>query len=231
MSALATLRSLFAHPAPGLLFAAHSRAGVGERAFSSPHRAEPPPPADQAAALVALCAANPLAHADLIEFYLAHNGAELCLLWHDDGETEEAALTLLPISYWDGITSEWSTGHLRDFMSGCDMYTHGTWRVIAQMPSEGMCLTYFFDGEHEGESLACRMCCIGLDGYLGFEETLAMGFGAFASEFSRDPAAFFNRIGFCCGVSGNGGNFGDPVDLYLPDVHAHPSLRPGRARI
>jgi hypothetical protein len=168
---------------------------------------------------------HPAAHGDFVECYERINGAAVCVLWESINTREIAALTLLSIEDWEVATEPWSSGELAGFMQGCAMFTRGTWRVIAELPSESQCLVYFFDGEHEGRALAGSMFCLGLDGILGFEEVLAPSFAEFIGELTRDPAALLDRIGFCWHIMRDARvGWGDPVEAYVPDVRGHPDL-------
>lgn len=224
-TALSLLQTFLAHPAPGLLYAPHDGAKLGERAYTTSHKCEPPPTARSLEALQKLCERAPRELADVRAVWERWDGVDLLKIQDPDVENVYA-LSLLPIGEWDRASAAWHEGgDCSDFMRDCEMYTRGTWRVIGQLSSEGMCLVLFFDGEHEGAPLAGRMFCLGLDGYLGFEEELAPNFSAFVAEFTRDPARFFDRLGFTPSVSSRYGCFGDPIQTYMPDIRGHPSLQ------
>lgn len=221
---LEAFRTLLSHPAPGLVFGAHQFAGVGERAYATPHHAAPPPSRPGMQLLESLTAKHRDALSDVVEVYSAHDGLGFCELYDRDMDRTVPALRLLPISGWEEATEEWRSGDCSRFMEDVAMYHAGQWRVIGQMPCEGLSLVVFFGGDYEGKPLAGRMFCLGLDGYLGYEEELAPSLDAFARSFAADPAAVFKRIGFGWGVETERGNFGDPIQSYVADVRGHPSL-------
>jgi hypothetical protein len=224
-TALEQLRAVLAHPAPGLLFAPHERAGAPERVYATPHEAGKTPPNAEIATLTKLASANPAALGGLVEVYSAMNGVSLCVLYEDINDRDVPAIAVSPIAEWEEATEPWVSGEMAGFMDGCEMYGHGTWRVIGTLACEGQSLVMFFDGEHEGQPLAGRMFCIGLDGYLGYEELLAPSFDAFVSDLTSDPAALLNRVGFSWHVTAaDGAIFGDPPEAYLRDVRGHRSL-------
>jgi hypothetical protein len=208
------------------VFPAHKWAPAPERAYATPHRAARGPSRAETAELARLAGSGSTELAALVEVYSQHNGAELCLLQDGLNQREVAALTLLPIQQWEEATEPWRDGEIAEFMEGCELYRSGTWRVVAQLPSEDQSLVTFFGGVCRGEPLAGKMFCIGLDGLLGFEELLAPDFGAFIQEFTSNPAAVFERIGFCWYVKGKDGTYGDPIEGYVPDVRTHPHLTP-----
>ena len=135
--------------------------------------------------LQAIMSGHSEVHRPLLELYRETNGAALCILWEDINEREVAALTLLPVEDWDPATEPWVSGDMASFMQGCEVFTRGTWKVIAQLPSEGQSLVYFFDGVCGDKPLAGSMFCIGLDGLLGLAADLA----AVPSTGGPDPAA------------------------------------------
>jgi hypothetical protein len=223
--ALEQLRAFLAHPAPGLLFAPHERAGAPERVYATPHEAGGTPSKKDLATLAALTKANAADLDGLVRTCTAMNGAAFCTLYEGTNDRDVPAVALLPIADWDEATEPWVSGEMAEFMEGCEIYTRGTWRVIGVLPSERQNLVMFFDGEHEGQRLAGRMFCIGLDGYLGYEEPLAPSFDAFVSDLTSDPAALLGRIGFGWHVTAKDGKtYGDPIEAYLADVRGHASL-------
>lgn len=225
-TAIAEIESLMAHPAPGIVFAAHARANLPQRAHPSCHAWGGRMTAAEREELTALAAGSPEL-ADLVDVYERSNGVYLFYMKCPHCDESHWGLTLLPISEWAPATAVWQAdGDCASFMEGCDLYSKGQWRVFASMPSEGMHLVQFFSGEHEGKKLAGKIYCIGLDGYLGFQDEVAPNLSALMQDIARDPAAFFDRLGFCWSVAVDEGCFGDPIDEYIADVRDHPDAAP-----
>lgn len=224
---LDALRRFINHPAPGLVFAAHEHAAAPERAHATPHEAGSPPSAEQLRTLDQLTSDNPKAFRALREWYTAHNGAALCILWDQHTQEQTAALGLLPIELWHEATKPWCTGgEFAELTESCPLYTAGHWRVIGTLASEGLSLVMFFGGTYEGIPLAGRMTCVGLDPALDVEDVLAENFEEFIDDFTTDPAEFFERVGFTWGVTTDKGSFSDPVAEYVSDIRNHPGLKP-----
>jgi hypothetical protein len=215
------------HPCPGLVFPVHERAMQPERAYPTPHLLGGPATPAELRELDALIFPSRSSHQTLLAFYAMHDGAFLLRLCRPDDDEDAGAVSLLPISQWREFTQPYlEGGDMAWAMENCPLYTHGNWRVIGVSPSEGLSFVMFFDGEYEGRALAGRMFCIGLDGYLGYEEELASSFDDFLDQIGRDPVAFFDKIGFCWHIDmGNGSGFGDPIGGYVPDVRKHPAFR------
>lgn len=225
-NALARLETLLAHPAPGLVFGPHKRAMLARRAHASRHERGGVMSSAERQELDRLVGGRPEL-ADLRELYECFDGARLFSLKCPRCDDPHWGLSLLPVSEWDAATGRWRAGgECASFMEECTLYTRGEWRVIAATANEGMSLVQFFSGERDGESLAGRIFCIGLDGVLGFEEEVAGSLSAMMDEMVRDPAAFFGRLGFCWSVESDHGCFGDPVESYVADVRGHPDAAP-----
>ena len=226
-SAMASIRELMAHPAPGLVFGPHERAKLPRRAHPTRHKSWSPISERERAELDGLIAGAPEL-ADLAELYAWSNGLDLFALPGPGGDEQAWALSLLPVRQWAGATARWLPGgECESFMEECELYHNGTWRIFATFPSEGMNLVLFFSGEYEGRALAGRIFCLGLDGYLGFEDEVAPSFSALMQEIGRDPAGFFDRLGFTWEVQSPAGWFGDPIEAYVADVRDHPDAKPG----
>ncbi|MEQ8845092.1 MAG: hypothetical protein RIB58_09580 [Phycisphaerales bacterium] len=222
-SAVASIQELMAHPAPGLVFGPHERAKLPRRAHPTRHTLSSPIGERERGELDRLIAGAPEL-ADLAELYAWSNGVDLFALPGVGGEEQAWALSLLPVRLWAGATALWMPGgECESFMEECELYHNGTWRVFATFPSEDMNLVQFFSGEYEGRALAGRIFCVGLDGYLGFEEEVAPNLSALMDEVRRDPAAFFDRLGFGWEI----GLYGDPIEAYVADVRDHPDAMPG----
>lgn len=163
----------------------------------------------------------------LVELYKKSNGVDLFNLKCPNCEVPHPALSFFPVSEWEAVTAPWLPGgDMASFMEGCELYVNGVWRVIATFPSEEMRLVAFFKGQDNGEDMAGRIYCIGLDGYLGFEEIVAESVDALLESIVNDPAAFFNRVGFSWHVDTDHGCFGDSIDGYVPDQRLHPDRAP-----
>jgi len=154
---LHAFRAMLSHPAPGLVFAAHEFAGVGERAYATPHSAAGPPSASDLRLLESLAAKHRDLLGGVLETYAAHDGMGFCELYDRGMDRVVPALQLLPISEWEDATEVWRSGDCADFLDRDGMYQGDRWRVVGQMPSEGVCVVVFFDGEHEGKALAGRV--------------------------------------------------------------------------
>jgi hypothetical protein len=222
-TALTTIEGLMAHPAPGLVFGTNEQANLPRRAYPT-HHAWGGVMSEQERRELTTLVAGSVQLGDLLELYQRANGVHFFYLKCPHCDEPHWALSLLPVSDWSAATSEWKPGgDCAYFMEGCDLYSHGEWRVIASTPSESMRLVQFFSGEHRGEQLAGKIFCIGLDGYLGFEEEVAPSLSALMQEITRDPVAFFNRIGFGWSVGTDLGCFGDTMEQYIPDMRDHPN--------
>ena len=225
-TALTGIDDLMAHPAPGIVFGEHERAKLPRRAYPSRHAWGSAMTADERQELIGLVADSPQL-ADLLALYDRSNGVQLFYLKCPHCDDPHWALSFLPVSAWAEATAQWQDdGDCAPIMEGCELFTHGQWRVIASMPSEAMHLVQFFSGEHGGEQLAGKIFCIGLDGYLGFEEEVAPSLSALIDEIKRDPAAFFDRLGFAWMVDTGEGCFGDEIEQYIADVRGHPDAAP-----
>jgi hypothetical protein len=225
-TAIATLETLLSHPAPGVVFSEHDRAGVPCRAHPSRHQWRGVLNSEDRATLDRLVGGNP-ALSDLKTVYERSDGVDLFYLKCPNCDEPHWALSLLPVSQWHAATAQWKDdGNCAWLMKGGDLYQHGEWRVIASMPSEEMRLVQFFSGEFEGKPLAGRIYCIGLDGYLAFDEEVAPNLSALLEDLLRDPAAFFERVGFSWTVDTGEGHYGDPIDGYVADVRGHPNGAP-----
>ncbi len=212
-------------PAPGLVFGAYDEFKIPERAHASPHGIAPRAGWLARRQLKRLTRGNP-ALADLVEFFTKWNGLRICTMWDDLNHRDIGAIDFLPIKWWSEQTRPYIDGDMVWAMKHCEMYKRGTWRIIARLHCEGMGLVIFFDGQHEGESLAGKMFMVGLDGLLGYEEVLAPSFSAFLEEFVANPAAWFERIGFSWHMRdpATGDWLGDVIREYVPDVRDHPAL-------
>ncbi len=216
-NAMTSIQELMAHPAPGLVFGPHERAKLPRRAYPTRHKSWTPINQNERGELDRLIAGAPEL-ADLAELYAWSNGLDLFALPGPGGDEQAWALSLLPVRLWAGATAHWLPGgDCEAFLEDCPLYDHGSWRVFATFPSEGMNLVQFFSGEYESQALAGRIFCVGLDGYLGFEEEVAPNLSALMEEVVRDPAAFFDRLGFGWEV----GLYGDPIEAYVADVRGH----------
>ncbi|MCC6968784.1 MAG: hypothetical protein IT434_01050 [Phycisphaerales bacterium] len=221
-TAIAAIESLMGDPAPGLVFGVHERAKLPRRAHPSRHAWGSEVTTAERKELIALTAGSPEL-ADLLDVYERSNGVHLFYLKCPNCDEPHWGLTLLPISEWATATAVWQAGgDCASLMEGCDLYHKGQWRVIASMPSEEMHLVQFFSGEHDGEKLAGKIYCIGLDGYLGFQEEVAPNLSSLMQDIAQDPAAFFDRLGFGWTVEVDEGCFGDPIEQYIADVRGHP---------
>ncbi len=227
MTALDHVNAMFSDPAPGLVFSKHERAAKPRRAHPTPHTWKGSMTGAERAVLDALAPPGDAALADLRALYARSNGVDLFTLTCPDCDDPHPAVQFLPVGEWEEKTAAWKPGGMcASFMEECPLYTCGEWRIIATLASEGMSLVMFFSGEHEGEPQAGRLYCIGLDGYLGFQELLAPDLGTLIGDIRRDPAAFFKRLGFSWVVNGEAGSFGDEIEGYAPDVRAHDAYAP-----
>jgi hypothetical protein len=225
-SALECIDELLSHPAPGLIFAAHDRLGLPRRAHPTPHlfKGAMSELEDQELARLANGAAT---LQGLIDFYRRSNGADLYILKCPNCEVPHPAISFLPVSEWAAATAAWQPGGEMAFcMEGCDLYAQTTWRVIASLPSEEMRLVQLFSGQYQGQDVAGRICCIGLDGYLGFDEVLAESFEGLLASIIKAPADFFNRLGFSWIVETDQGRCGDVIEGYTPNLQSHPDRAP-----
>src|SRR5690606_18923521 len=146
MTTLERISVFLSHPAPGVVFGALAEANLPRRAHPTRHEAPMSPGRPEFGLLLELAGADQDAHRDLILLYERYNGLRFCLLRAPDSGEEVPALHLLPVADWDDATAPWlGEGEMAYFMEDCEMYRHGTWRVIARLSSEAMCLAYFFD--------------------------------------------------------------------------------------
>lgn len=165
--------------------------------------------------------------ADLMELYEKSNGVDLFYLKCPNCDEPHWALSFLPISEWAAATAHWQPGGDCGWCTeSCELYKLGTWRVVASLPSEELRLVQFFSGEEGEKKLSGKIFCIGLDGYLGYEEEVAPSLSALLDEIVRDPAAFFKRLGFSWVFQTDEGYFGDVIGSYLPDMRGDPDAQP-----
>ena len=225
-SVLESIDALMAHPFPGLVFKPHGDAGVPRRAHPTPHLLKGAM-SEQEQQELAQLAGGASALQGLVDFYRRSNGADLYILKCPNCEVPHPAISFLPVSEWAAATAAWQPGgEMASFMEGCDLYTQTTWRVIASLPSEEMRLVQFFSGHYQGQDVAGRICNIGLDGYLGFEDVVAESFEGLLASIINDPAEFFNRLGFTWIVETDQGCYGDPIEGYTPNLQLHPDRAP-----
>lgn len=228
MSLPASFLDLFNHPAPGLVFGPHERAGVGRRAYHAPHFLPGRPLWWRRRLVRKLASRHPAALADFVEFYTAHDGCALCIRPDTLNGGYAAALTFLPVAVWSAAIRPFLRAGDRAWaLDELPFYRSGEWRVFAASPSESTCLTIFFDGEHQGRSLAGQIYYISLDPVLSMKEPLAPTFADLLDRIGRDPAAFLSDMGYCSHVQSEQGDYyGDPAEAYTPDVRTHPDHAP-----
>ena len=225
-TALAAIEEFMSHPAPGLVLEQHEEANLPRRVHPTRHEWLAAIGPKERAELHRLVA-DYHELADLKELYERSNGVKLFYLKCPHCDEPHWALSFLPVRDWARASKVWRKGGMSSWaLEECDMYTHGEWRVIAILPSEQMNLVQFFSGEYEGQKLAGKIFCIGLDGYMGFEEELAPSLSALLEEIQRDPAAFFNRLGFSWMVQTDEACFGDSIGGYMPDMRGEPDASP-----
>lgn len=223
---LESIEELMQHPSPGLVFGPHDRALLPRRAHPTSHAWKGHMSAEESRLLTQLAAGLP-ARNGLEALYKRSNGVDLFILKCPNCEEPHPAISFLPVSQWESATAAWKgDSEMASFMEGCDLYSQGEWRVIGSMASEEMRLVQFFSGNFEGEDVAGRIYCIGLDGYLGFEDVVAESVDELLDQVLKDPAAFFDRVGFTWLVDTDQGCFGDPIEAYTADVRQHPHSSP-----
>lgn len=217
------VQSFLAHPAPGIVFEPHDGAHVPERAYATPHQSGKRTFWWQRRQFTSLTRSHSERFEGMRSVYRKYNGLSLCHMKDPLYKREVPALRILPLAAWDEATQPWKSGDLAPFLNGCDIYNQATWRVFGTLSSESQCLVIFFDGEMDGRPLAGNIFCIGLDGCLGFEEVLANSFDEFLIEFTTNPIAIFEKVGFTWAVADNQGRYyGDVAGKYVPDVRTHP---------
>jgi|GEM_PF-4784838 len=211
-------------PAPGLFFDKHKRAKVPKRAYRSGHANNPSSTASEIAQLKELCGTLPNGLDALTDLYRLHNGVRMYQLPKRGTDTAVYAVELYPLKDWDTHTAYWTSEDMTWAMDDCPLYKCGPWRVIGTFGSEAMSIVMFFGGVYEGIEQAGRCYCLGLDGYLGYEEELAESFEQFAIQLSgKRIVDTFDRVGFTSFIQtevmdGRPVGFGDVVKKYLPDV-------------
>lgn len=221
-SACECIDELLSHPAPGLIFAAHDRIGLPRRAHPTPHLFKGAMSEQEVRELSQLANGAPVLQG-LVDFYRRSNGADLYTLKCPNCEVPHPAISFLPVSEWAAATAAWQPGgEMASCMEGCDLYTQTTWRVIASLPSEEMRLVQFFSGHYEGKDMAGRICSIGLDGRLGYDEVVAENFDGLLASIANDPVEFLDRLGFTWIVETDRGRDGDPIEGYTPNLQLHP---------
>ena len=225
-TAVTSIETLMAHPAPGIVFGPHERAKQPRRAHPSLHSWGAVMSELEHQELIGLTAGVPELD-DLREVYRRSNGVGLFALKCSRCEDPHWALCLLPVSEWTEATASWQPGgDCASFMEECDLYNHGQWRVIASTADGSTQLVQFFSGQYRGEKLAGKIFSIGLGGILGFHEEVAPSLSALMDEITRDPTAFFDRIGFVWSVDLGDECFGDPIEHYTLDIGNHPDAMP-----
>lgn len=210
--------------APGLIFDKHKRAKAPKRAYRSGHEGGPPCSADELSQLKDLCGSMSNGLDALVDLYTIHNGIRVYKMPSHDIDASSFAVELFPFSEWDKHTAKWTAEDMAWAMEGCPLYDCGLWKVIGSFGSEAMNIVLFFSGEYEGVQQSGRCYCLGLDGYLGYEEELAVNFEQLAVQLSgKLIVETLNRVGFTgfiqtdC-IDGQAIGFGDVVKKYLPNV-------------
>ena len=218
------LQSLLAHPAPGILFGAHERAGIPERIRPTRHAAKPPArPADLEELRAALAHA-PEVLAQWLPFHQACDGFELCILPDSMNGVEEPALSLLSIQDSEAITRTYEPEGEMAWLTEeiPDLYTPGNFRIIASSPSEGTTLTLGLQGELDGKPLAGRIFYLAMDPVCDFD--LFPSLTALLDAMSSDPGALIKDLGYCAAAVGASGIYGDPPERYFPDIRNDPRV-------
>ncbi len=219
------LPPLLSHPSPGLHFPTHDRIeGSKPYTIPSPHRTNPVPGPGALTRLRELTAHDPKLQRDLLSVYNLANGFDICRILHDD--LARPALTLHPIEFWNMWTEQFEEtfdSFLEDLRN---VYIPGNYVVIGAVEGEEQNLILFTRGEHEGQSIAGRIFCVGLDGYLGYLEPVANSLPDLISQIGDDPLPLFARFPWTHIASDNAGHFyGAVPDRYIPDARGEPDLR------
>jgi len=211
-------------PAPGLFFDKHKRANAPKRAYRSRHASSPPSTVDEIAQLNELCGTISNGLDVLVDLYTRHNGVRMYQMPNLGTDGAAYAIELYPLKDWDAHTTCWTSDDLAWAMDDCPLYKCGPWRVIGTFGSEAMSIVMFFGGEYKGIQQTGRCYCLGLDGYLGYEEELAENFEQLAIQLSgKRIVDTLDRVGFTGFIQtevmdGRPVGFGDVVKKYLPDV-------------
>ena len=223
---IVSLLSMLNDPAPGLRFDPHDAAEVGERVYSTPHYRAKPAGLLARLAIRKLCKNATELQKQLLALYSNCNGVGICLLPPVPPMPSQYMLELYPVQSWRRATSRWKQDdYLSELLEQCPVYASGTWMVIGALNSEGMSLVLFFDGEYKGINLAGRCFCIGLDGYLSFEDELAESFTGLTEYIGTDLIGLTKKLGYSWCVAGpNGSMFGDVPEEYMKDVRGSARL-------
>ncbi len=211
-------------PAPGLIFGKHKLANLPKRAYRSGHEAGPGADAEALSRLRSLCGSMPNGLDALVDLYTVHDGLKMYRMPERSSGETRYAVSLYPLAEWDEQTAIWTADDMAWAMEDCPLYKCGPWKVIGGFGSESMSIVMFFGGEFEGVDQAGRCYCLGLDGYLGYEEELAQSFEQLAVHLSGKLIVdTLNYVGFAGFVEtevidGRSIGFGDVVKKYIPDV-------------
>lgn len=210
---------MLAHPAPGIWFDAHERAGVPARLIPTRHRARSSAHSVALDALRVRLAELPDKGAALLDLYSRHDGVDLCILPCPISRRDEPAMTLPAIAKMEGVDEPYRWLH-----EGLEhIYRPGSYLPVAISPSGGTILNLILDGELEGRPLAGTIFYMSLDPVIDCTEPMADSYSHLLDWIAREPAKFLNDIGFCNSVKGvgaEGGMFGDPPERYVADLRA-----------
>jgi hypothetical protein len=212
---------MLAHPAPGIWFGAHDRAGLPARLIPTRHEVGKPAGWLSMRALRQKLSALPDRGASMLDFYKRHNGVGLCVLPDPLNGGDQPSFSLLPIGNMSDTPTEddW-------FYEGAEhIYQAGKFLKIAESPSEQTTLSMVLQDGGPERPKAGKIYYLSLDPVWACDEPVFAGFDALLDRIATEPARFLSDIGYCGAVQGVGaekGWFGDPPDRYVPDILAEP---------
>lgn len=219
-----SFQRLLTAPAPGLVFSAQPDRGLAERAYPAPHTVGPPASWLAQRRLRRLCGDESLRDA-LSDLYGRFDGMVLFSLRDMIEEFDSGAVDLLSVGWWQRATAAYSKEEaLRRRIQSSSLYASGTWRVIGYVYPDQAALTMFFDGTHQGRSLAGRVFLLTVDGNAGQEQELAPSLDALLESIGADPVGFLSRVGFRWSLPAEDGAWCEGrVMGYVEDVRTHPA--------
>jgi hypothetical protein len=216
---------LLEHSAPALHFPPHPGAKTAERVVPLRHMVNAPAKARKLAWLEKRMDACPIAQGQLLEFYSRWDGAGLFCLPHGWLGRYRAHFLIPPIADMQKLTARFEPrGKLRWMAEDLgEMYSAGSFVVIAGTPSEETHLTLLNTGRFEDQDLAGKVFYLSMDPMFGATKVVCGSFFEMLEALATGPVKFLTRLGSSFRLEAGGEMWGDVPDRYLPTYGIRPN--------